>query len=684
MSNRLRSAASPYLLQHALNPVDWYPWGEEALAVARAQDRPIFLSIGYAACHWCHVMAHESFEDEQTAALMNAHFVNIKVDREERPDLDAIYMQAVVDLTGSGGWPLSVFLTPLGEPFFGGTYWPPQPRHGLPAFRDVLQHMADAWRDRREAVLRAGAELSLALKAQQPGGQPGPGLDPRLPELASQRLLAAYDWQDGGWGGAPKFPLPLAIEFLLHRARTRQDRPALDAARHTLSRLADGGIHDQIGGGFHRYSVDRQWTVPHFEKMLYDNVLLARAYLHAWQLTLDSRLRAVLDSVLQFLLREMRHPAGGLFASLDADSAGGEGAYYVWTHDEASQALREFPQREFALAAFGVTPGGNFEGHTVLRRVPDPDLDSLADLHGVSRVDAQACVQAAAEVLHASRSRRPRPATDDKIVAEWNGLGLLALAESARATGSAVYHQAARELAEFLAEHLMPGDSVYRTWRDGQVGAPGLLADHSALALGFLAQYQTDFCLRWFDLAERLLDSVSRRFSGPDGELYDTAHDHETLILRPRSLEDSPTPCGSSMAALALLQLAGLTAEPRYRAQAEAILRQMPVAASQHPTGFASWLLATETALLPARQLAVIGQPDDPVLQRLTAAAWRRFEPQLVLAAGEGARPALLKGRSMLDGAPTAYLCTDFSCQLPTTDPLELIRQLDAAFGQAA
>jgi len=677
VSNRLGSASSPYLLQHALNPVDWHPWGDDALARARAEEKPIFLSIGYAACHWCHVMAHESFEDQETAALMNAHFVNIKVDREERPDLDSIYMQAVVGLTGSGGWPLSVFLTPYGQPFFGGTYWPPEPRHGMPAFRDVLMHMAEAWRDRREAVLGAGAELTRALQALQPGGQPASPLSDGLLARAADRMSEAYDWRNGGWGGAPKFPQPLAIEFLLRRAQTQQAPRALETARHALTRMADGGVHDQIGGGFHRYAVDAEWSIPHFEKMLYDNVLLARAYLHAWQLTGEPRFRDVLDSTLHFLLREMRHPAGGLFASIDADSAGGEGAFYIWSHEEARRALKQQPQREFALAALGVTPAGNFDGRTVLHR--PGDLHALADAHSLSPADAEALLRAASELLLACRAERPRPATDDKIIAEWNGLGLLTFAEAARATGDPEYRCAAHDLAAFLADCLLEGgERAHRTWRDGRVGPPGLLADHAALALGFLAQYQADFDPRWFDLAERIMASVLRRFAGPEGALYDTPSGHEALLLRPRALEDSPTPCGHSTTLAALLHLAAFTGETHYRTRAEDLLRLLPGAAAQHPTAFASWLSSADAALQPARQLAVVGRLDDPLLHRLAAVAWRRFDPQLVLAAGEVERPALLKGRTGLDGAPTAYLCTDFACRLPTSDPEELARQLEA------
>jgi len=679
VTNRLRAASSPYLLQHAENPVDWYPWGDEALARAREEDRPIFLSIGYAACHWCHVMAHESFEDGRIADLMNSRFVNIKVDREERPDLDSIYMQAVVGLTGSGGWPLSVFLTTDGQPFYGGTYWPPQPRHGLPAFGEVLQRVADAWRNRRETVLEAGADLTRALQAHPLVAGPAETMDPQIPAAAAERLFRTYDWQAGGWGGAPKFPQPQAVEFLLRRDRVHRDRQAREMARHALTAMADGGIHDQIGGGFHRYAVDEHWTVPHFEKMLYDNALLARTYLHAWQVTAEPRFRHVLDATLGFLLRELRHPDGGLWASLDADSDGAEGSFYVWSFDEARQVLAGEPAQEFVLAALSLTPEGNFEGRTVLRR--PADLAAVADAHSVSSPEAEASLQAGARLLLERRSQRRRPACDDKIVAEWNGLGLIALAEAARATGDVTYFDAARALSTFLAECLMDGDRVHRTWRDGRAGPPGLLADHAALALGFLAQYQTDFDLRWFDLADRLVESIFRRFPGPDGELFDTATDHSALIVRPRTVEDNPTPCGNSMACAAALQLASLSGETRDRDRAERLVRQMPTAAAQFPTGFASWLSAADFALQPSQQLALIGPIDDPALQLLATVAHRRYAPQLVLAAGLGDRPALLRGRTQLDGRPTAYLCADFTCQRPTSDPEELGKQLESGAG---
>ncbi len=406
---------------------------------------------------------------------------------------------------------------------------------------------------------------------------------------------------------------------------------------------------------------------------------LARAYLHAWQITAEPRFRRVLDATLGFLLRELRHPDGGLLASLDADSDGGEGTFYVWSFDEARQALAGEAGREFALAALSLTPEGNFEGRTVLRR--PSDLAAVADAHGVPPDDAEAILQAAAGILLERRSQRQRPACDDKIVAEWNGLGLIALAEAARATGDRTYFDAARSLSTFLADCLMDGDRVHRTWRDGKPGPPGLLADHAALALGFLAQYQTDFDLRWFDLADRLIESLFRRFAGPDGELFDTATDHPALIVRPRVVEDNPTPCGNSMACAAALQLASFSGETRDRERAERLVRQLPAAAAQFPTGFASWLSAADFALQPTRQLALVGRIDDPALQALATAASRTYAPQLVMAAGEGDRPALLRGRTLLDGKPTAYLCADFTCQLPTSDPEVLGRQLELGAG---
>jgi hypothetical protein len=438
--------------------------------------------------------------------------------------------------------------------------------------------------------------------------------------------------------------------------------------------MADGGIHDQVGGGFHRYAVDEHWTVPHFEKMLYDNALLARAYLHAWQLTGQPRFRLVLDSTLGFLLREMRHPAGGFFASLDADSDGAEGAFYIWEAGDARQALADFEAAEFALAALSLTPDGNFEGRTVLHRTAD--LDSLAGAHGIPTAEIEGVLAAAGGRLLEARARRTRPSCDDKIVAEWNGLTLMAMAEAGRATGNHLYRQASRELAGFLASTLIDGDRIIRTWRDGHSGPAGVLADFAALALGFLAQYESDFDVRWYDEAERLGDSILRRFGDARGGLYDTASDHEALIVRPRSVQDNPTPSGSSLACMLFLQLDGLTGEARWREAADHLLAQTSVLAAEHPTGFAHWLSAGELARQPLRQLALVGPAGDPRLELLAQAAWERFEPHMVLAAGLGDRPALLRGRSMIHGVPAAYLCADFSCRIPATDPAMLVRQL--------
>ncbi len=673
MSNRLQASTSPYLQQHAENPVDWYAWGDQALQKARREDRPIFLSIGYAACHWCHVMAHESFEDAATAAQLNADFVCIKVDREERPDLDAIYMEAVVGLTGSGGWPLSVFLTPGGEPFYGGTYWPPTARHGLPAFRDILHRVAEAWRDRRPAVEQAGRAYTEALRGQSEPPSGSLGLEPLLTQ-AAERLFRGYDWEHGGWGGAPKFPQPLAVDFLLTRSRRRGDRLARDESVHALTRMADGGIQDQIGGGFHRYTVDETWTVPHFEKMLYDNALLARTYLHAWQHTGEPRFRRVVERTLEFVLRELRHPQGGLFASLDADSEGREGTFYLWQFEAARAALASLPEADFALEALSITPQGNFEGQCVLRR--PSGLADLAARQGVPPERIEAIVDHAAALLFAAREERVRPARDDKVIAEWNGLGLMALAEAGVATRSPSLRQAGAQLAEFLRAEMVKGDHVLRTWRDGRPGPNGLLADSAALALGFLAQYQAGFDLNWYDLAERLAGSILSRFGDPAEGLYDTADDHETLIARPRTLQDNPIPSGNALACRLFLQLEALSGDGLWRRAAEQLLTRAGSLPGQHPTGFAHWLTSAEIASHPPLQLAIAGDPSEPAVEALAQVAWDRFEPGLVLAAGTGVRPALLQDRAPIGGAPAAYLCSNFTCRLPTSDAAELARLL--------
>ncbi len=676
MPNRLQLETSPYLLQHADNPVDWFPWGPEALARARSESKPIFLSIGYAACHWCHVMAHETFDDPQVAAFMNGGFVNIKVDREERPDLDSIYMQAVVAMGGQGGWPLSVFLTPEAKPFFGGTYFPPTRRHGLPAFREVLEAVVEAWRDRRDQVQASSGQIAAHLDEKTASAQ-APPLDPLVLDRAADALFRTYDWSHGGWGGAPKFPQPLAIEVLLERFHRRHDSLALDMATHALRSMAHGGMFDVIGGGFHRYSVDNDWLVPHFEKMLYDNALLGRVYLHAWQVTGEPLFLDVADQTLGFLLREMRDPAGGFYSSLDADSEGEEGKYYWWTPYELRQAIQEPGLAGFALAAFGITAEGNFEGRSLARM--SSDLEGAAQRAGLDPAHAGETLLVARAAMLAGRSRRVRPGCDDKVLAEWNGLLLQTLAEGARATGRREYREAASSLGSFLADRMMTNGRLCRSYREGQTHGTGFLGDYAAVGQGFLALYQTDFDLPWLRQAQAMAEVILVRFADPAGGFFDTPDDHELLITRPKSVQDGPLPSGNASVVSLMLRLHALTGEDRYLTSAESSLRAVQSEASRYPIAFAAWLSALDFALGPVRQVAVVGDPGSRSFQSLLAIAQKGYAPRLVAAAGPAWQPGfprLLEGRTPIDGRPAAYLCEGFVCREPTMDPRELEAQL--------
>ncbi len=687
-TNRLAGETSPYLLQHAHNPVDWYPWGEAALARARAESKPIFLSIGYAACHWCHVMERESFEDEATAADLNRDFVAIKVDREERPDLDQLYMGAVVAMTGQGGWPMSVFLTPDGEPFFGGTYFPDEPRHGMPAFRQVLAGVRRAWDEDREGVAAAAGRLVEALAAQQavPGGdaehRPLPGRP--ILEAAVAALEGQFDAPNGGWGHAPKFPQPMTIEFLLGRWLTGDAR-ALAMARRSLDRMADGGIRDQLGGGFHRYSTDAVWLVPHFEQMLYDNAQLARAYVHAWGATGDLRYRDVARATLGYLRRELTTSDGAFAASQDADTDGVEGATFTWGAAEIRTVLAAGGAGEDAAlfaAAYGVRDEGNWEGRTILARVRP--AAELAERFGTAEAEVERRLGRARELLLAARGRRSQPARDDKALAAWNGLAIAALADAARALGrdpdpaiaaeAAALTAAAVSAAEVVVGNLLdPGTGrLRRSWKDGRATAPGVLEDHADLAEGLLALYAATFDERWFVLARRLGDTMLARFADPEGGFFDTADDHEALVLRPRDIQDNAVPSGGAMATTVLLRLAALTGEGRYRAAAEAALRTVASLLARHPGGFAQWLVAADFATGPGVELAVVGDPDDPETRRLLAPALEGYRPRVVVAcAPDPATSAvpLLAGRFRIGGRPTAFVCRQFACRQPVNEP---------------
>jgi uncharacterized protein YyaL (SSP411 family) len=671
MPNHLARATSPYLLQHAENPVDWYPWGPEALNRAKAEEKPIFLSIGYAACHWCHVMAHESFENPQIAALLSRSFISIKVDREERPDLDALYMEAVVAMTGGGGWPMSVFLTPDGKPFFGGTYFPPSRRSGLPGFADLLEEIARRWQNDREELLQAGTDLTrrMAVPAFQFPSESA--FNPDLIQAALDSMLRGYDWKHGGWGPAPKFPQAGAIDWLLFRHASTGDPLALDLAFHNLDRMAGSGIHDHIGGGFHRYAVDQDWRVPHFEKMLYDNALLARAYLHAWQIGRQERHRQVLDMTLQFLRTEMHDAGGGFYASLDADSDGAEGLFYTWTREELEQTLGGALGDQIA-DYYGVQTPGPVEGRSVLHLAGG--YKQAGD-----RALGPAEISKAQGLLMESRRHRSRPALDDKIVAAWNGLLLQTLAETAAATGDPAILEIAQQLAAFVLDQMTVNGRLHRTWRGGTLGPEGFLEDYAAVGLGLLALYQADFHNRWFQAASQFAGQIVKRFGDPAGGFFDTPIEQRDLLARPKSIRDSPTPGGNSMAATLFLQLDALDSRPELRGHAENTVSCMQQITSRHPTAFSQWLFASSLLAKPIPQLALVGNPATPDFQALAGVARQKFRPALVIAAGapeQSNAPRLLEGRQPIDGRPAAYLCLEFTCRLPATTADQLEQQL--------
>jgi uncharacterized protein YyaL (SSP411 family) len=661
--NRLAGETSPYLLQHAGNPVDWYPWGEEALTRARELDRPILLSIGYAACHWCHVMERESFEDPETASLMNEHFVSIKVDREERPDLDAIYMDAVQAMTGSGGWPLTAFLSPEGRPFYAGTYFPDEARHGLPAFRTVLLAIAEAWRDRRDEVGRQADHVVEAVGRASRLTESREPLSDEIALQAVQRLVPAFDPRWGGFAGAPKFPPAMTLEFLLRR-HLRGAADVVGPITRTLDRMAAGGMYDQVGGGFHRYSTDERWHVPHFEKMLSDNALLARLYTRAWQVTGSEPYRRVAAETCDYLLRELRHPGGGLFSSQDADSEGVEGRFFVWGWDELVSVAGEE-----TASALGASPQGNWEGTNVLWRPAETDLDLAPALRR----------------LFEAREARTRPATDDKVLAAWNGLAISALAETGRALGEPRYIEAAVAAAEFVLERLRaPDGRLLRSWREGRGGPPAYADDHALLAEACLTVYETTFELRWFVAARALADDLLRLFRDPErGGFFQTGSDAQALVVRPKEIVDNAVPSGNSAAAEVLLRLSHLTGEPEYERAGASALRLVRDAMAGAPGGFGHALGALELYLGPVREVAIVGDPADDRTRALAAeVTTRRFLPNHVLAvagpedSASRSEVALLLERPQRDGLPTAFVCERFACKLPVTEPAELAAQL--------
>jgi uncharacterized protein YyaL (SSP411 family) len=663
--NRLAGETSPYLLQHAHNPVDWYPWGDEALALAREQDRPILLSIGYAACHWCHVMERESFEHPATADLMNRLFVNIKVDREERPDLDAVYMNAVVQFTnGHGGWPMTMFLTPDGRPFHGGTYFPPESRMGMPAFSQVLEAVAQFYRERREEVDGVGGRMAEYLNAAT-------SLAPGDEELSEQLLTAgvavmrrAYDERWGGFGRAPKFPPASAIEYLL-RVHRRGVPDALEMASGTLDGMALGGMYDAIGGGFARYSVDERWLIPHFEKMLYDNALLAAAYLHGWVVTGNDAYRAVAEETIDFMLRDLMLPEGVFASALDADTEGEEGLTYVWTRAQLVEALGE-DDGDAAAGYYGVADEGNFEhGTSALRPSGEPPAN-LADIR---------------RRLLERRAQRPQPARDDKAIAAWNGLALSALAEAAWRLGREDLLAAARRLGSFLLDTMTDERGrLLRSYRAGQARITGYLDDQAAVALGVLDLYTATSEPRWLEAAERLVALTVEHYRDHErGGFFYTADDGEQLIARHKELDDNPTPSGQSLIATALLRLARLRGDDEMEALATGVLQLAAPYMERSPHGLGQALSALDLHLSAPREIAVIGPPGDRRTEALVDAARSGFHPDTVYAFGDGASQselAVLQGKTLVDGEPAVYICEGFVCRVPLTDAVAVAEAL--------
>jgi uncharacterized protein YyaL (SSP411 family) len=686
MPNRLANEKSPYLLQHANNPVDWFPWGDEAFFRAQSEGKPIFLSVGYAACHWCHVMERESFENEATAKAMNDSFIAIKVDREERPDVDAVYMDAVQALIGHGGWPMSVFLTPEGKPFFGGTYFPPEDRPGMLGFPRVLQAVLDAYRGRREEVDETAENvLQHVTRAMTTRSRGGDALDVSILDDSFDKIVATFDKTNGGFGTAPKFPQPMLIEFLLRHSLRTEKPEAAAVIERTLAGMARGGIYDHLGGGFARYSTDAQWLVPHFEKMLYDNAQLTLAYLHAYQLTERSSYRVVVEQTLEYLLRDMRSPLGGIYSTLDADSEGEEGRFYVWNRTEIETAVGT-EDAEVICRGYGINAGGNFDsGRSILSRVLDSQ--ELADALGMSVFEAEGALDSARKRLLLAREARIWPTRDEKILAGWNGLALRALAESGATLGRKDFVVAANEIAEFVLSDLKRDDGrLLRSYKDGTSAIPAYLEDHAFLANGFLSLYESTFDRRWLDEAIALADAMLEQFWDPADRLFfDTGNDVvDPLLIRPRTVLDNAIPSGGANGTELLLRLWSLTGDDRYRSVATEALRGVHEHMNKYPGAVGYWLCALDLFLATPKEIAIVGPLDDERTQALLSTVYKRYIPnKIVVAAGPEEIWDLddlpvMDGRSMVDGLPTAFVCEHFVCKLPVTEPDALASLLDA------
>lgn len=649
--NRLARERSPYLLQHAYNPVDWYPWGSEALAKAKAEEKPIFLSIGYSTCYWCHVMEKESFENPAIAELINADFIPIKVDREERPDLDAIYMSAVTALSGQGGWPMTVFLTPEGRPFWGGTYFPPEDRSGRPGLPNILRSIAQAWRTQRQQIVSSSQSLTQLLQAREPADATD-AITRDVLETATQQYIQQYDATYGGFGDAPKFPRSHSLSFLLRAWYRSRDPQILSMVESTLEAMARGGIHDHLGGGFHRYSTDAQWLVPHFEKMLYDQALLARTYLEAFQVTGKLAYAVVARGIFTYVLRDLRDPGGAFCSAEDAGEVGKEGEFYVWTPSEIEAVLGAEEASRFN-AVYDVTPEGNFEGRSILHlQEPPPTDEQLA---------------AARATLLEARGRRQRPHRDDKILTDWNGLMIGALAYGARVLGEPRYAQAAAEAADFLLERLQSNGQLFHRFREGHADIAGFLDDYALFSWGLLELYEATFEERWLTESRRLVREMVRLFwDSDDGGFFFSGPQNESLIARPKELYDGAVPSGNSVAALLLVQLGMLTMDQELRARAEQLFRAFASQVARAPHAVPQFLIAADVWLGPSQEIVITGDPNASPTRQMLRAVTSRFLPRAVLAL----RPA--------NGQPTISMCQNEVCQLPVTDLRAAVSSLEA------
>ena len=669
-TNRLIEETSPYLLQHAHNPVDWYPWGDEAFERAKTEDKPVLVSIGYSACHWCHVMEHESFEDEETARLMNENFVNIKVDMEERPDVDQIYMTFVQLTTGRGGWPMTVFLTPDKLPFYGGTYYPPTPRYGMPSFRQILTSIADAYRERRDEILHSASDILGELRRVAITDSLTVGISPELADTAFESSSRSFDATNGGFGGAPKFPPSMSMEFLLRYWKRTGNERALEMVEKTARKMAEGGIYDQVGGGFHRYSVDAVWLVPHFEKMLYDNAQLIRIYLHLYQITGNDLFKHTAVETLGYIRREMLDPKGGFYSTQDADSEGEEGKFFVWTPNEVERILGERDAQVFNFF-YDVSDDGNFEGKNILN-IPFT-VEATSKALKIDTDEVEAILERGRKLIFAEREKRIKPHRDEKILTAWNGLMLAAFAEAAAVFQNDEYLTTAKRNADFLLNELRRNGRLRRTWKDGRAKLDAYVEDYANLADGLLELFQVSGEMRYLTEARTLADAMIDQFwDKENGGFYFTSHDHESLIVRNKDFTDNATPSGNSVAADVLLKLSKLTGEESYERYATKVLGMSAGQARRYPQGFGRALAAMEFTLKPTKEIVLIGDDEG----KLAAEVWKKYLPNKVVVSGDSANVSgqipLLEGRTAIDGKPTAYVCENFVCNRPVTTAEQL------------